>query len=325
MTRIYYVTEFTKLSQHSELISIGMVSDNGRTFYAESNEWDREKAILNNPFLVDHVIPHLLFEDVARYSNADILQAYKIKDCRLQIASKLREWLTQFSTVEFWGDVQSYGWMHLCELFGGAREFQELNPNVSYIPMDIATRLHDFGTDPDISRELFANLNNSRLKEQNGRNALYKAYLVRSCYDEANHNKKTAIEELESIKANLASIYDTHVAHQNEVSFGWYEVGIHNGIDMCRASIERRLPIVWRHDKVKEVTMDRKALLSIRTTMDSLNHVLQSWDAAPKIVEVIDKELQKLGLNPDPNRSPLSQKDTAVFVDQTKGTFNARD
>ena len=39
-TKIFFDTEFTGLHQNTTLISIGLVSECGKTFYAEFNDYD---------------------------------------------------------------------------------------------------------------------------------------------------------------------------------------------------------------------------------------------------------------------------------------------
>lgn len=49
MARVYFDTEFTGLVQDAKLISIGMISEDGRTFYAESTdyqEWELGQGFL---------------------------------------------------------------------------------------------------------------------------------------------------------------------------------------------------------------------------------------------------------------------------------------
>jgi hypothetical protein len=300
MTRIYYATEFTKLSQNSELISLALVSDDGRTFYAEVDGWNREKAIMENPFLIKNVLPFLIYENDPIYKQTDILQAYKLKDCRLEIARRLQEWLMQFSAVEFWGDVQSYGWMHLCELFGGAIEFAKLNPNISYISMDVATRLAEHGFDPDTDRKEFARVDDyNDLQRHKAGNVLHKAYIIRGCYDRAEHLVKLSESELKNIKRQTNFLRTEQANQQNNPDFGWYEVGIYNGIEMCLGIIEKRTPDVWRHSKVKEVTQDRRTLLAIRDAMDALHRAHPNGiQDGFKMVKEVEQLLEHMGLLP---------------------------
>lgn len=78
-----------------ELISIGLVSDDGREFYAELNDFPRDAC---NPFVVEHVLP-LLGKSPERMFTRD------------HLASALLTWLLQFEnegvtlSYDYMGDV----------------------------------------------------------------------------------------------------------------------------------------------------------------------------------------------------------------------------
>ena len=59
-TKIFFDTEFTGLHQHTTLISIGLVAENGREFYAELTDYDRGQL---DEWLREHVIGNLIFGD----------------------------------------------------------------------------------------------------------------------------------------------------------------------------------------------------------------------------------------------------------------------
>ena len=54
---IYFDTEFTGLHQKTTLISIGLVADNGATFYAELSDYDRTQC---DDWIKKNVIAKLL-------------------------------------------------------------------------------------------------------------------------------------------------------------------------------------------------------------------------------------------------------------------------
>jgi hypothetical protein len=56
--RIFYDTEFLEDGHTIDLISIGMVAEDNREFYAVNRDapWDR---IRDHPWLMTHVVPHL--------------------------------------------------------------------------------------------------------------------------------------------------------------------------------------------------------------------------------------------------------------------------
>jgi hypothetical protein len=49
-TKVFFNTEFTGLHQNTTLISIGLVSECGKTFYAELTDYDRVEFI---PFIAE--------------------------------------------------------------------------------------------------------------------------------------------------------------------------------------------------------------------------------------------------------------------------------
>ena len=58
--KIFFDTEFTGLHQNTTLISIGLVSERGKTFYAELTDYDQTQL---NDWLKDNVIANLTLQD----------------------------------------------------------------------------------------------------------------------------------------------------------------------------------------------------------------------------------------------------------------------
>lgn len=59
MNKLYFDTEFTGLHQNTQLISIGIVSDNGKKFYAELNDYLPD---ILNKWIHENVISKLKFK-----------------------------------------------------------------------------------------------------------------------------------------------------------------------------------------------------------------------------------------------------------------------
>lgn len=103
--RIWFDTEFIEDGKTIDLISIGMIKDDGRTLYLENSECDLTRA---SPWVRDNVIPHLCGPRFRR--------GY--------IASRIVEFAgpSPLSTItekpEFWGYYADYDWVVLCQLFG---------------------------------------------------------------------------------------------------------------------------------------------------------------------------------------------------------------
>ena len=59
-TRIFLDTEFTGLHKQTTLISIGLISECGKTFYAELTDYDRTQI---DEWLLENVIDNLLYSE----------------------------------------------------------------------------------------------------------------------------------------------------------------------------------------------------------------------------------------------------------------------
>lgn len=183
--KIFFDTEFTGLHQKTTLISIGCVSEDGRTFYAEFNDYDNTQ--LNN-WLIENVINNLkYFTDsyITKYEKE--LKNYEIKGTTNEIKKALERWLSQFDSIEMWSDCLAYDWVLFNNIFGDAFSIPK---NVYYIPFDISTLFKIKGIDPDINREEFAKerLIKTCICAGPKHNALWDATVIMECYNELIEN-----------------------------------------------------------------------------------------------------------------------------------------
>jgi hypothetical protein len=168
--KVFFDTEFTGLHQNTTLISIGLVSEDGRTFYAEAYDYDRKQI---NDWLRENVFKHMRFGERTSTPLME-LEHYDMCGYRTVIGEKLGEWLAQFDEVEIWSDCLAYDWVLFCDLFNGAMDIPK---NVYYIPFDLATLMKIKGVDPDISREEFAGIDGPK------HYAMHDAKVIKACYD----------------------------------------------------------------------------------------------------------------------------------------------
>lgn len=176
-TKIFFDTEFTGLHQNTTLISIGFISECGKTFYAEFTDYDKSQV---DDWLKENVIAKL------NHPNGDVNDCIVTEDrpndmlaygTTKEIKAYLNKWLSQFDEVEMWSDCLSYDWVLFCQIFGNAFDIPK---NVYYTPFDICTLFKVKGIDPDISREQFADtLDSNQLKKHN---ALWDALVIKLCY-----------------------------------------------------------------------------------------------------------------------------------------------
>lgn len=106
--KYWFDTEFIEDGKTIDLMSIGIVSEDGREYYAEPAECDLNRA---NPWVAKNVIPHL---------------TANVKP-RAQIASEIRDFVLEGEIKdgekpEFWAYYADYDWVALCQLFGTMME-----------------------------------------------------------------------------------------------------------------------------------------------------------------------------------------------------------
>lgn len=190
--KIFFDTEFTGLHQNTTLISIGLVSEDGKTFYAEFTGYDKTQV---DEWLQTNVIDKL---EIGQYTDDDDYFPYSdavtVKGDREEIAFCLEHWLNQIARgdaaygdkrniysdripqkLEMWSDCLAYDWVLFCQLWGHAFKIPDC---VYYIPFDICTLLKSKGIDPDINREEFAGMG-----EGKKHNALWDARVIKGCYE----------------------------------------------------------------------------------------------------------------------------------------------
>ena len=176
--KIFFDTEFTGLHQKTTLISIGLVSEDGRTFYAEFADYDKSQL---DDWLKENVIANTLFlkgENNFIQASTD-LNNYCHVGANGGIKADLEDWLSQFESVEMWSDCLAYDWVLFNQIFGHAFNIPK---NVYYIPFDICTLFKMKGIDPDINREYFA-LDSGIVFGEGKHNALWDAKIIKACYE----------------------------------------------------------------------------------------------------------------------------------------------
>ncbi len=171
-TKIFFDTEFTGLHQNTTLISIGLVSECGKSFYAELTDYDKAQI---DDWLLVNVIDNLTLVSTPNMliTNGD---EWSVKCTSAQLRGYLKDWLSQFEQAEMWSDCLSYDWVLFNQIFGHAFSIPK---NVYYIPFDICTVFKLKDVDPDINREEFASLPDKPSKH----NALWDAKVIRECYN----------------------------------------------------------------------------------------------------------------------------------------------
>jgi hypothetical protein len=191
--KLFFDTEFTGLHKDTTLISIGIISEDGRTFYAELNDYDESQV---DDWIQKNVIDNLLFsapsegEDehyiasrtVGHKGNLFENYSVELRSNMANLKTELTQWLAQFyDKVEMWSDCLAYDWVLFCDIFGHAFNIPH---NVYYIPFDICSMFKFHNVDPDIDREKFLEIKDD--KEQKKHNSRWDAIVIRACFNKMN-------------------------------------------------------------------------------------------------------------------------------------------
>jgi hypothetical protein len=172
--KVFFDTEFTGLHQNTTIVSIGLVAENDRNFYAEFTDYDEgqvddwiQKNVIDNLYL-----PPAWIDFVTNGAGVTL------RGDRVFIAERLGEWLDSFEVERLlmWSDGLAWDWVLFCQLWGHAFNVPK---SVYYIPFDLATLMQANGVNPDVNREEFAGITDDSQKH----NALWDAKVIKSCYE----------------------------------------------------------------------------------------------------------------------------------------------
>lgn len=179
--KIFFDTEFTGLFKDTQLISIGLVSEDNREFYAEITDFDKDK--------VDNWIIENVLANTVEYGNVNVLDICESENdyyvgTKSDIANYLREWLMQFDEVELVSDVCHFDMVLFIDLFGTAFDLpQNVCPSCHDINQDIST-IYNLSEQEafDYSRELLLEGHNINV-EGTKHNSLYDARVIKCLYE----------------------------------------------------------------------------------------------------------------------------------------------
>lgn len=125
MTIYAYDTEFIDNGRTIELISIGIVADDGREYYAVSSDMPRDR-ITNNDWLMENVVPYLPGSEPYRLDGGRWIWVLSTNVSEVKprwvIANEVRDFLLAGDGCELWADYCAYDHVVLCQLWGSMME-----------------------------------------------------------------------------------------------------------------------------------------------------------------------------------------------------------
>lgn len=191
--KIFFDTEFTGLHKNTTLISIGLVDEEGRTFYAEFSDY---AAYQCDKWIYENVIKHLKWSKEGPVENfANIYEnsweAYGDKE---YIKEVLKDWLSKYDDIQLVSDCCHYDMVLFINIFGDAFCLpNNVNPVCHDINQDIAKHFNISEKEAfDLSREGIIETFNEKIKEHwaddviniegDKHNSLYDAKVIKEIY-----------------------------------------------------------------------------------------------------------------------------------------------
>lgn len=153
MIKVYFDCEFTGLTKNCDLISIGLVSETGKGFYAEFIDYDKSKIsdidwmnsnVINNLFLKDNEEDFGVITKDKPYSiffKRDI--TYWIKETLINWLESLKKSKLEKNEIQLYSDCSHFDFVLFLSLFGSALDLPEyVSPVCHDINLDIANYLN---------------------------------------------------------------------------------------------------------------------------------------------------------------------------------------
>ena len=177
---------FTGLHKNTTLISIGLVDENGRTFYAEFSDYDESQC---DDWIHENVIKHLKWSNEGPLENFESISSIHVNDweaygTKEYIKTVLADWLSKYEEVELVSDCCHYDMVLFVDIFGSAWSIPAVvNPVCHDINQDIA-RFYDITESRafDISREEIIKDSGYEVDGEK-HNSLYDAKVIRAIYN----------------------------------------------------------------------------------------------------------------------------------------------
>lgn len=188
--KIYFDTEFTGLKKDTTLVSIGLITEEGETFYAELTDFDKS---YKDDWFVKNVLNNLLLDEEKNAKKKQPLAVvYKpdeewtiadntVRGTKNEVSFELYRWLKSFVSIQLVSDVCHYDMVLFIDLFGGAFDLlPSITPACHDINQDIAefckiTEREAF----DKNREKFLLENGIQLPKGKKHNSLYDAKVIK--------------------------------------------------------------------------------------------------------------------------------------------------
>lgn len=182
--KIFFDTEFTGLNKDTDLLTIGLIDEDGKHFYGEILDYDPNKL---NKWVIENIIAHTTWlknypEKGYLIFNNNNHGNTKCVGSKADIKRFLLEWLKQYDEIEFVSDVAHYDFVLVIDLLAGCA--LEMPNKISPVCIDINPMIAEYkGISHkeafDYNRE---DLINESIKGEK-HNSLYDAKVIKAIYE----------------------------------------------------------------------------------------------------------------------------------------------
>lgn len=141
--RYWFDAEFIEDGRTIDLLSIGVVCEDGREFYAEASDTDPSRA---SEWVQENVLPHLWHrqEDKQAANLWSRDGGYGRFTTRQNIAIDLRRFVAEgVGKPQFWAYYGDYDWVVLCQLYGRMIDLPDGWPMFAMDVKQLAVELGD--------------------------------------------------------------------------------------------------------------------------------------------------------------------------------------
>lgn len=210
--RIYFDTEFSGLQQDTQLISIGMIREDGQTLYAEIEGLNVEKM---NDWVKENVIAKMKHDTKEWDEGIADIQIYGSKE---DVRDAITKFTSDLDEVQFVADVGHFDFVLLTDLYGNAFCFPDnFSPTCYDINQDIAKREKISQREAfDISRESYIIENGRSVDTTMKHNALTDAIGCKEIYEIL--NEKEIVRENEKVDPLSALVLGAKAELEQKVS-----------------------------------------------------------------------------------------------------------
>lgn len=189
---LFFDMEFTGLRQNTTPISIGIVSEDGKKFYAEFTDYDESQC---NDWIKENVIKNLKLSGMGvGVSDTDENPPLRIvMGDKRYIRQEANEWLRKFNKIQFVSDVCHYDFVLLIDLLTNGETALDLPKNISAVCHDINQDIAAYFEVSD--REAFDMNREEILDRLTGyrvvgekHNSLHDAEIIKEIYEEIGYD-----------------------------------------------------------------------------------------------------------------------------------------